>query len=830
MNKAIDIRVSGIVQGVGFRPFVYRVAKEHDLSGWVHNAADGVHIHLEGPSEQIGAFEVDLIEKAPHAASISNVIFDEGTVHGHAGFEIRASQDDAEIATLVSPDIATCPECLDELFDEDNRRYHYPFINCTNCGPRFTIIEALPYDRPSTSMRPFVLCPLCKSEYDDPADRRFHAQPNACFICGPALSLWETGGRVTEASRSIDDTACTTPDALIQRVVELIVNGGIVALKGLGGYHLACDATNEEAVQHLRERKRRYDKPLAIMVATLEDARRHCHVDTMEAEVLSGSIRPIVLLERKAAPPWEDETRTPGNPVTSSLAPNVAGVLHEVGIMLPYTPVQHLLMAALDRPLVMTSGNFSEEPILTDVAEAHAVLGSVADAFLDNDRPILSRYDDSVVRVIDGEAILVRRARGYAPTPIPLPSYHTLPLGQSPTLLAVGPEQKSTFCLTRGTEGFVSQHIGDLESAETFSAWLTTLRLYEKLFALKPEVIVCDMHPEYLSTKWARAQELPLVEVQHHHAHIAAVIAEHKHMPHDRSDTHIDRVIGIACDGTGYGQDGAIWGGEVLIADLAEFERFAHLRYMPMPGGKAAVQHPARMAYGVLKTCDLKDHPGADDLLKRLGADRCLLMDQMIGKQLNSPLTSSMGRLFDAMSALIGLGDNASYDGAAAIALEATLYDRRTARPFVDLNADGAAHRYRFKIEPIFSADKGARRKIDGYLIDPTPTFKAALDDKAAGAASGRIARRFHEAVAHCMVDICNRARKNTGLGTVALSGGVFMNRYLLTRVLGLLEDEGFTTLLNRVLPANDGCIAYGQAVVAAAQIDALRSEGIVIP
>jgi hydrogenase maturation protein HypF len=812
---------------------------------------------------------------------------------------------------LVSPDIATCPECLHELFDPRDRRFHYPFINCTDCGPRFTIINSTPYDRPLTTMKDFIMCKDCAAEYADPEDRRFHAQPDACFDCGPALRLWRSGQEPAEAEGRAKS------DALIGQVASLLAQGHVVAIKGLGGYHLACDATNEEAVAKLRARKRRVAKPFALMVRDLAQARALCEVNTLEAALLSGTVRPIVLLERRAVGAVVANASAVGVPTAGSpaagtpvagspmanaaaIAPSVAGHLHELGIMLPSTPVQHLLMAAVDVPLVMTSGNISEEPIIAKEAEAHELLAGVADAFLDNDREILSRYDDSVVRVIDGRVYMIRRARGYAPKPLrlsrALSNDGDASLAHQPTILAVGPEQKGTFCLTRGEEAFCSQHLGDLENASSFGAWLATLTLYKRLFSLDHQVIACDMHPEYLSTKWARAQDEARIEVQHHHAHIASVLAEHharrassaagNSLPDgangDGATRHasdaangdstarqgsetfaggdtepIDKVIGIAFDGSGYGDDGTIWGGEVLIAGLEDFERFAHLRAVPLPGGRAAIDHPDRMAWSYVRASGLTEHRGLAPFASNLGEDRILLLDQIIAARINTPETSSMGRLFDAVSALAGVCAESSYEGQAAVELEAALHDPTTGAPVVDDKRTESATRYRFAITAANNQDTGRSNAghphaddphanhphaddsrighphMDvphaGHLVDPAPVLAALLDDRAALVPAALIALRFHEAVIQLICDLCNLARAQRGLSAVALSGGVFMNRYLLARVVPLLKNEGFTVLLNRELPANDGCISYGQAAVAAARLARTADEGILL-
>jgi hydrogenase maturation protein HypF len=832
---------------VGFRPFVYRLALAHGLVGWVLNASDGVHAHVEGETRHIDAFTFAVRAEAPEAARIDRVSSADSAVEGYETFSIRLSDPATDTTTLVSPDIATCPACLAELFDPADRRYGYPFINCTNCGPRFTIIDALPYDRANTSMAAFALCATCDTEYHDPVDRRFHAQPDACFDCGPHLSLWERGGDTHTALNRAES------QQLICAVADRIRAGGIVAIKGLGGYHLACDATDEDAVARLRKRKRRTDKPFACMVRSLEQARELCHVSEQEAALLSGSIRPIVLLRRR-------DTARP--------ARSVARGLPELGLMLPCTPVQHLLMAELDRPLVMTSGNISEEPILASEDEAHRMLGAVADAFLDNDRAILSRYDDSVVRVVEGQTHMVRRARGYAPRPLPfcrsasqsasLPPSLPVPqaslpsLPQLPGIIAAGSEQKNTFCFTRGGDAFVSQHLGDLENASSFAAWLNTLELYQRLFDLNPQVIACDMHPEYLSTKWAHSADLPRIEVQHHHAHIASVLAEHGALAGAdarvssgdeqgeagegrETDTRrsaapqehpvlTERVIGVALDGTGYGADGVIWGGEFLIASLVDYERFATLEPVPLPGGRAAIEHPDRMAWSYLHSLGLSGHPGALPLAAHLDKEQTTLLGQIVSKRLLSPLTSSMGRLFDAASALIGTCMTSTYEGQAAVELEAALWEYLDGNdtPTACLHDGSSAVVFR---EQSSEEQDGAQRsssadtKHPRFSLGVEGILSSLLDDIAEGQAPGLISLRFHEAIIRLIVTTCKAAREATGLRTIALSGGVFMNRYLLVHLVPRLESEGFTVLQNRELPANDGCIAYGQAAVAAARL-----------
>lgn len=811
--RHVHIHVTGIVQGVGMRPFVYREAMAHGICGWVLNAGDGVHIEAHAPADALDAFVAALSEHAPAAARVEHVEVVDLAANGwdavnEEGFRIVASQDQTAHTTLVSPDIATCDDCLRELFDPADRRYHYPFINCTNCGPRFTIIRSLPYDRAATSMNCFPMCPECAAEYADPLDRRFHAQPDACFDCGPHIT-WREAGVGDEpgeaAALPAVGTTRETSDAIIDRCVELLACGSIVAIKGLGGFHLACDASNEQAVAELRRRKRRSNKPLAVMVRDLADAERLCHVNDVERGLLAGSIRPIVLLRRRAV------CESGGSPNALALAPSVAHDLPELGVMLPYTPLQHLLLAAAVargmHALVMTSGNLSEEPIETDddLAWEHLVAAGIADALLGNDRAILSRYDDSVVREANGAVMPVRRARGYAPQPLPLPALD----GAPSCALACGPQQKATIALTReGTNGeatcFVSQHIGDVENGGTFDAWNAARTRLEDLFDLAPAALACDVHPSYLSSQWAREQarkcNLSLVEVQHHHAHIASVMAEAITVGQLTTDA---RVLGIAFDGTGAGTDGTIWGGEFLVASLGGFERAAHLRTWELPGGAASVRDARRNAFALLSELGLLEHPGAERLLGGLDEQTRSVTATMIERGINSPRTSSMGRLFDAAAAILGICGQATYEGEPAIELEAAAW-RALGGKTVRL---GGNH-----TDVFTSAD-------DSPILDPQPLIEALLNGIEAGAPADKLALEFHIAIARSSARIAREICAREGLDTVALSGGVFMNRLLLRLLTHELKDAGLAVLAPHAVPVNDGCIAYGQAAIARARL-----------
>lgn len=815
--RHVHIHVTGIVQGVGMRPFVYREAMAHGICGWVLNAGDGVHIEAHALAGALDAFVAALSEHAPAAARVEHVEVVDLAANGwdaanEEGFRIVASQDQTAHTTLVSPDIATCDDCLRELFDPADRRYHYPFINCTNCGPRFTIIRSLPYDRAATSMDRFPMCPECAVEYANPLDRRFHAQPDACFNCGPHI-MWReasVGDEPGEAAAPLAvGTTRETSDAIIDRCVELLALGGIVAIKGLGGFHLSCDASNEQAVAELRRRKRRSNKPLAVMVRSLADAERLCHISDVERGLLAGSIRPIVLLRRRAVCESGD------SPDALALAPSVARDLPELGVMLPYTPLQHLLLAAAEargmHALVMTSGNLSKKPIETDddLAWEHLVAAGIADALLGNDRAILSRYDDSVVRVVDGAVMPVRRARGYAPPPLPLPALD----GAPSCVLACGPQQKATIALTReGTNGeatcFVSQHIGDVENGGTFDAWNAARTRLEDLFDLAPAALACDVHPSYLSSQWAREQarkcNLPLVEVQHHHAHIASVMAEAIAAGQLTTDA---RVLGIAFDGTGAGTDGTIWGGEFLVASLGGFERAAHLRTWALPGGAASVRDARRNAFALLSELGLLEHPGAARLLDSLDEQTRSVTATMIERGINSPRTSSMGRLFDAAAAILGICDKATYEGEPAIEFEAAAW-----RALSSESACPTGNMASFSVTE-------SSRPDDCHVLNSRPLFEALLEGIRTGVPAGKLALDFHATIARASARIASEICVREGIDTVVLSGGVFMNRLLLQFLTRELKSAGLTVLVPHTAPVNDGCIAYGQAAVASARL-----------
>jgi hydrogenase maturation protein HypF len=757
------LAVTGVVQGVGFRPFIYRLAGRIGLTGWVLNSTEGVAVEVEGDARSIEQFVAAIPREAPPGATVDRVEVVLLPPVGYPSFEIESSREEDGGFALVSPDIAVCPDCLGELRDPADRRHRYPFINCTNCGPRFTVIAAVPYDRPNTTMACFPMCPDCEREHGDPASRRFHAQPNACPACGPQVWL----------ARASAPGRLASGDDAIRRALELLHAGSIVAIKGLGGFHLACDARDDAAVIELRRRKRRTDKPFAVMLPDIEAVERHCELSDGERRLLESPQRPIVLLRRRD-----------GSDISRLVAPGN----RDLGVMLPYTPLHHLLLeragpgGSVPPPaLVMTSGNLSEEPIAIGNREALERLGSLADAFLLHDRDIGERCDDSVTRLSGGREMVIRRARGYAPFPVRLGF-------DLRDVLACGAQLKSSFCITRGSYAFLSQHIGDLENEETLRSYTEAVAHFRRLFRLDIAGVAHDMHPDYLSTLYAleMAREdggLPLLPVQHHHAHVAACMAENG----------VDEpVLGVAFDGTGYGEDSALWGGEFLLCDYSGYGRLAHLRYLPMPGGEAAVKHPRRMAAAYLLDClgaGALEEP-LPSVLEMNPQERAVLRRQ-IERGINSPLTSSVGRLFDAVSSLLGLRHQVSYEGQAAIELEMAADEGETSAYPWDLILG------------------------DPSIVDARPAVQCIMKEHQQGVPVSAIAARFHNTVADMVAGTCDLLRKQNNVNLVALSGGVFQNLLLLERARLKLEARGFTVLTHHRIPANDGGIALGQAVIA---------------
>lgn len=744
------LTVRGVVQGIGFRPFVYRLAQRLGLTGWVRNTAAGVEIEIEGPRKVLAHFVQCLPREAPVSACLVNVDVTETIPLGNLGFSILPSKSGEE-STLIPPDLATCPFCLTEIFCPQDRRFRYPFANCTHCGPRFTIIRALPYERSATTMATFSLCPTCAAEYGNPADRRFHAEPVACPTCGPQVWL------------EVENEAYSNlfaEDALVH-AASLLRQGAVLAIQGLGGFHLACDATNEEAVRRLRETKDRRHKPLAVMVQTLQDAQTYGRISTAEAVLLTSIQAPIVLVPKELS-----------TPLASTIAPDNA----YIGLMLPYTPLHHLLLREAARPLVMTSGNRRDEPLCRTIEEAKEALSGRVDGFLCHNRPIHQRCDDSVFFVADTGPQPVRRSRGYIPVSISAPLVSPAPV------LGLGAELKNTFCLLQGQDAFLSQHIGDLGSLAAYKHFAASLDHMQRLLKITPTVVAHDLHPDYTLRRYAASSGLPLVGVQHHHAHIAACLADNR---------VTGPTIGVAFDGTGYGADGAVWGGEFLIADFKEFRRVAHLEYLPLPGGDTAIRRPYRVALAYLLA--LFGTVPTLPFLNQVSLAEQRVVGQMVERKVNTPMTSSCGRLFDAVAVLIGLRGEVTYEAQAAIELETISYtgpDDGVSYPFV----------------------------IEGEQIRLGPLFTSILAEVRSEAPSSAIGRRFHLTLADIVQTVCSQVRDREGLTTVALSGGCWQNRLLLNATVARLRAAGFTVYVHRQAPTNDGGISLGQAVVAAAQ------------
>lgn len=762
MTTRAQILVRGIVQGVGFRPYIFSLARKRALRGQVFNNPSGVVIDIEGEAQAIDQFVNEISQHPPPLSQIEAVERNDNPIPAdYNDFRIVESAAAGQKFTPISADIATCQDCLRELFDPRDRRYRYPFINCTNCGPRFTIIETIPYDRAQTTMRDFDMCPVCQSEYQNPLDRRFHAEPTACAVCGPNLFLTDANGQ---------ELVLELHEDVIIRTRQLLLEGSIVAIKGLGGFHLACDALNADSVERLRFRKYREEKPFALMTASVDVVRKFCLVSEAEESLLRSEQRPIVLLQRK-----------PEAELPAAVAPGV----QTLAFMLPYTPLHYLLLDGMDASLVMTSGNISDEPICYEDSDAQRRLAEIADYFLKNNRRIHMRTDDSVTRVQSGKAILLRRSRGYAPAPIKT-AFHF-----DQQILGCGAELKNTFCLARDQYAFVSHHIGDLENLETLRSFTKGIEHFKRLFDLEPQAVAYDLHPEYLSTKHALAMEEIAVKigVQHHHAHIASCLA----------DNGIEgEVIGVAMDGLGFGEDGRFWGGEFFVADFADAERIAHLDYIPMPGGAKAIREPWRMASVYLHRalgndfCELP-LPFAEKLYQITWPT----LRSMIASNANCPETSSMGRLFDAVSALLGLRARVSYEGQAAIELE-TIADQTISTG------------YEFEV-------------TDSGVIKAEPVIRRAVDDLLDGRPASEISAKFHLAVAQLILTVAQNVRQSRHLNRVALSGGVFQNMFLVERASRILAADGFEVLTHNRVPANDGGISLGQVSVANARLRAGR-------
>ena len=756
MMRRAAVTVQGMVQGVGFRPFVHGLATRLHLAGFVRNEPHGVEIEVEGSSSAVDAFVAQLKTSAPPLVRVQEVWVHEMRVAGDKTFEIRSSVRAGERTVLIAPDQATCEDCLRELHDPRDRRYRYPFINCTNCGPRYTIIRDVPYDRANTTMAEFEMCPRCRAEYEDPTNRRFHAEPTCCPVCGPRVELLDADGK---------RIACADP---IEEAIHLLSLGRIVAVKGLGGFHLACDATHAAPVRLLRRRKQRDLKPFAIMVRNTQAAERICEVSDEERAALVRPERPILLMKKRS-----------GHDIPDEVAPRS----NSFGVMLPYTPIHALLMEGPFEALVMTSGNLTDEPIAFTNEEALDRLRNLADCFLTHNRAIHIRTDDSVARVIAGRQRFLRRSRGYAPFPV------TLPVDTAGReILAVGPELSATLCLTRGPQAFLSHHLGDLENVAAYDAFLQAVEHLENLMAVTPRVVACDMHPDYGSTRYARSSGLPVIPVQHHHAHIASVLAE---------AGRTDQVIGVAFDGLGWGEDGTVWGGEFLVCDLAGYQRVGHLAVVPQPGGDVSSKRPARMGYVYLTAAyGEQAEKLAEELMPELSADERRVIAQQIERRVNCPRTSSMGRLFDAASALLGICSENTYHAQAPIELEAHAWDA---------GDESGVYTCNIEVE-----ERGV------CVVHASDIVRGMVDDFRSGVSRVTCAARFHNSIARATVEVCERIRDRTRLNAAALSGGVFANAYLLEHTMRLLEGESFEVLLNALVPAGDGGVCLGQAAVAA--------------
>ena len=751
-NTAKKLEVNGIVQGVGFRPFVYQLANRYQVKGEVANTSSGVSIHIEGRPENVESFCRNLSEKGPPLAHITEVTIQSAPLKPYDRFYIAESVRNASVSTLISPDISICEDCLYELFHPDDRRFHYPFLNCTNCGPRYTIIEDIPYDRSHTSMKHFRMCKACQEEYDNPENRRFHAQPNACSECGPRVTLYDNSRQKLLTENVIEET------------IDRLKSGCLVAIKGLGGFHLAADAENDAAVQRLRKRKKREEKPFALMSYGIQDISRYAMVEPEDEQLLLSPQRPIVILEKKE-PNSISEAVSPGN--------------KNFGTMLPYTPLHYLLLKGGFTALVMTSGNMSEEPIAIENEDAFDRLSEIADYFLIHNRDIYLRSDDSIVIHTAGATRMLRRSRGYVPTPVFVRK-------DVPQILACGAELKNTVCLTKGNKAFLSQHIGDLENLSAYDFFCTTIDHMKRILDMEPEIVAHDAHPGYLSTQYALAlQHMDQFSIQHHHAHIVSCMAENLLQ---------GPLIGLSFDGTGYGADGNIWGGEVFVADEKNFTRKAHMAYVPMPGSTAAIKEPWRMAISYLY--DALGDSFLDFSLpvtRDMSGKNINVILEMITKSVNSPKTSSLGRLFDGVSSLIGIRHTVRHEGQAAMELE-----------MVAAEGNGGVYEYEWTRE-------------ESHVISPRPIIRGVVQDLLEGVRLPRISARFHRTLIHLFSQLCVTIRAETGLNRVAMSGGVFQNEILLNGLIRNLEDNKFQVYSHQLVPTNDGGISLGQAVIAAA-------------
>ncbi|UCD83497.1 MAG: carbamoyltransferase HypF [Deltaproteobacteria bacterium] len=784
-GKRAILKVTGIVQGVGFRPFIYNLARRYGLKGWVINSSEGVNIEVEGEEVGLRKFITDIQEKPPSLAAVEEInIRDNLVPKGYINFEIRESLVQPGKFVPVSPDISICEDCLCELFDPSDRRYFYPFINCTNCGPRFTIVKGIPYDRDKTTMEKFVMCPSCQKEYENPLNRRFHAQPNACPECGPEVKLIKNSEfRFLNETLAAQFIEPTKGNEAILKTIELLEQGKIIAIKGLGGFHLVCDAFTGQTVYNLRAKKYREDKPFAIMARDIKTIKQFCEISVEEEKLLSSLKRPIVILRKKP------ET----NPkIAEEVAPNNK----YLGFMLPYTPLHYLLFSGSLSALIMTSGNISDEPIAYRNEEAINRLKKIADYFLIHNRDIYIRCDDSVARIFNDREMVIRRSRGYVSQPIRIENPK---LRINNAILSCGAHLNNTFCLAKDNNIFLSHHIGDLENVETMTVFERGIEHFKNLFDIQPKIVAHDLHPDYLSTIYARnlltlSPNIRTVAVQHHHAHIGSCLAD------NQKDS---KVIGVAFDGTGYGDDGNIWGGEFLIADFNDYKRIAHLKYVPLPGGEKAIKEPWRTAASFLYQTYGKEFLNLNiDFLHRLDKQKWVVLQKMIDQRINSPLTSSMGRLFDAVSSLIGIRDVINYEGQAAFELEQIAEQLPISESRIEY------------YEYLIIGNTGS------LIIDPLPIFEEIIEDLKEKVSKSVISVKFHNTVAKMIVETCSIISKDPGLNEVALSGGVFQNIFLLKSVCYRLKKEGFIVYTHSKVPPNDGGICLGQAVIANAKIN----------
>ncbi len=744
----LKVIIHGVVQGVGFRPFIYRLASEYNFKGWVMNSSEGVFMEIEGEKEKLNEFLLRIEKEKPPRSYIQSLEYSFLDLVGYNKFEIRDSDKSGRKTTLILPDIATCNECLSDIFSPNNRRYLYPFTNCTNCGPRFSIIESLPYDRPNTTMKNFVMCKDCQNEYENPEDRRFHAQPNACPQCGPHLELWDKNGNVIKKYH----------DAIVKSV-EAIKNGKIVAIKGLGGFHLMVDARNDEAIKRLRLLKNREEKPFALMYPNVTLIKEHCYVSPLEERLLSSPEAPIVLLKH--------QNFNTQHSISKHVAPNNP----YLGIMLPYTPLHHILMKELQFPVIATSGNISDEPICIDEYEALKRLHNIGDLFLIHNRPIVRHIDDSIARIVEDKEMIIRRARGYAPLPISLKK-------ELPSVLAVGGHLKNTIAVSKGNNIFISQHIGDLETELSYNAFQRVIKSLCNVYEINPEAVICDLHPNYFSTQFAKGYGLPITYVQHHYAHILSCVAENEiELP----------CLGISWDGTGYGLDATIWGGEFLFINHRSFSRVSHFKQFHLPGGDKAIREPRRVAFAILfeifgdNIFEMKDL----ETIKSFTQKELDTLKTMLKKNINSPLTSSAGRLFDAVSSIIGIRQITKYEGQAAMELEFSIDNIKTEEI------------YPFKIY----------QKGNIYIIDWSPMILNIIEDKKRNMLVGEISAKFHNTLSEIIVDIVKRINQER----VVLSGGCFQNKYLTEKTIDKLKNKNFKVYWHQRIPPNDGGIALGQ-------------------